>query len=140
MAIFIYSQSFYQKSAERKLPKKYFRILIWCLAWSSNPGFSTNKPTHYLLDHDVCSSASKKVKEIGILIDKPNREKPKTKYCNITLSILASSFQMMLVLIYAGMQTSKIVAFAAQKTRTHTLKSRCTQTESLFSADFGLEA
>ena len=25
-----------------------FRILFWCLAWGSNPGFSSNKPTHYL--------------------------------------------------------------------------------------------
>ena len=40
MAVFIYSQSFCQKSAERKSPKKY-----------SNPGFSSNKPTHYLLGH-----------------------------------------------------------------------------------------
>ena len=28
-----------------------FRISFWCLAWDSNPGFSSNKPTHYLLDH-----------------------------------------------------------------------------------------
>ena len=28
-----------------------FRISSWCLAWDSNPGFSSNKPTHYLLDH-----------------------------------------------------------------------------------------
>ena len=28
-----------------------FCILFWCLAWDSNPGFSSNKPTHYLLDH-----------------------------------------------------------------------------------------
>ena len=28
-----------------------FRILFWCLAWASNPGFSSNKLTHYLLDH-----------------------------------------------------------------------------------------
>ena len=35
-----------------------FRISIWCLAWDSNPGFSSNKPTHYLLDHgDFNSSA-----------------------------------------------------------------------------------
>ena len=27
-----------------------FRISFWCLAWDSNPGFSSNKPTHYLLD------------------------------------------------------------------------------------------
>ena len=28
-----------------------FSISFWCLAWDSNPGFSSNKPTHYLLDH-----------------------------------------------------------------------------------------
>ena len=43
-----------------------------------------------------------------------------------------SSFQMKLILILAGMSTSKIVAFWAQKTRTHTLKSRHTQNEPLF--------
>ena len=49
---FIYSQSFCQKSAERKSPKKYFfRISFWCLVWDLNPGFSSNKPTHYILDH-----------------------------------------------------------------------------------------
>ena len=34
----------------------------------------------------------------------------------------------------------KIVAFGALKTRTHTLKSRHIQNESLFGADFGPEA
>ena len=33
-------------------------------------------------------------------------------------------------------QKSNIVAFGAQKTRTHTLKSRRTQNESLFGSDF----
>ena len=28
-----------------------FRILILCLTWGSKPGFSSNMPTHYLLDH-----------------------------------------------------------------------------------------
>ena len=28
-----------------------FRILFWCLPWGSNSGFSSNKPTHYRLDH-----------------------------------------------------------------------------------------
>ena len=48
---------------------------------------------------------------------------------------------MKLILILAGMEASKIVAFGAQKirTHTHTLKSRRTQNESLFSADFGPE-
>ena len=35
----------------RKLTKKYFCILFWCLAWGSNPDFTSNKPTHYLLDY-----------------------------------------------------------------------------------------
>ena len=47
---------------------------------------------------------------------------------------------MKLILIFAGIQTSKIVAFGAQKIRTYTLKSRRTQNESLFGADFGPEA
>ena len=29
----------------------FFCISFWCLAWDSNPGFSSNKLTHYLLDH-----------------------------------------------------------------------------------------
>ena len=28
-----------------------FRISFRCLAWNLNPGFSSNKPTHYLLHH-----------------------------------------------------------------------------------------
>ena len=47
---------------------------------------------------------------------------------------------MKLILILAGMSTSKIVTFKAQKTHTHTLKSRRTQNESLFGKDFGPEA
>ena len=54
-----------------------------------------------------------------------------------------SSFQikliLKLILILAGMQTSKIVAFGAQKTLTHILKSRRTQNESLFGTDFDLD-
>ena len=46
---------------------------------------------------------------------------------------------MKFILILAGMQTSKIVAFGAQKTRMHKLKSRQTQNDSLFGADFGPE-
>ena len=33
-----------------------FVFRFWCLAWDSNPGFSSNKPTHYLLDHGDFSS------------------------------------------------------------------------------------
>ena len=51
-----------------------------------------------------------------------------------------TSFQMKFILILAGIKISKIVAFGAQKTRTHTLKSRCTQNEPLFGANFGPKA
>ena len=47
---FNYSQSFCQKSAERKSPKKYFLYFV-LMSGLANPGFSSNKPTHYLLDH-----------------------------------------------------------------------------------------
>ena len=47
-----------------------------------------------------------------------------------------SSFQMKLILILA---TSKIITFGAQKTGTHTLKSRRTQNESLFGTNFDPE-
>ena len=48
----IYSQSFCQKSAKRKSRKKYFSYFVLMSgAWDSNPGFSSNKPLHYLLDH-----------------------------------------------------------------------------------------
>ena len=47
---------------------------------------------------------------------------------------------MKLILILAGVQTNKIVACGAQKTRTYTLKSRRTQNKSLFGADFDPEA
>ena len=42
---FICSHCFCQKSAARKSPKKYFHIFV------SNSGFTSNKPTHYLLDY-----------------------------------------------------------------------------------------
>ena len=48
---FIYSQSFCQKSAETNRRRNTFCILFWCLAWGSYPGFTSNKPTHYLLDY-----------------------------------------------------------------------------------------
>ena len=59
MAIFIYSQSFCQKSAEEKIAEEilFASCFDWCLVWSSNPSFSSNKPAHYLLEHGdfLCS-------------------------------------------------------------------------------------
>ena len=45
----VYSQSFWEKSAEKKSPKKYFffQIWFWCLIWDKTPGFMSNKLTHY---------------------------------------------------------------------------------------------
>ena len=48
---FIYSQSFCQKSADSFRRRNTFCILLWCLTWVSNPEFTSNKPTHYLLDY-----------------------------------------------------------------------------------------
>ena len=48
---FTYSQSFARNLLRRNRRRNIFRISFWCLAWDSNPGFSSNKPTHYLLDH-----------------------------------------------------------------------------------------
>ena len=59
---FIYSQSFCQKSAERKSQKKYFvyeiffflNIFIfsfWSLTLDTKTGSTSNKATHHLLDH-----------------------------------------------------------------------------------------
>ena len=51
---FIYSQSFWQKSAERKSPKKYFSYFIFD-DWSgirTQAFVKSNKPAHYILDHD----------------------------------------------------------------------------------------
>ena len=39
-----------------------FRILFWCLTWGWNPGFSSNKPTHYLLDHGDFLKRIEKIK------------------------------------------------------------------------------
>ena len=47
---------------------------------------------------------------------------------------------MKLILVLVDIETSKVVAFGAQKTRTHTLKRGSIQNESLFDADFGPEA
>ena len=41
---------FMAESAERKSLKKNF-FVIFLMAWSWNPGFTSNKPTHYLLDY-----------------------------------------------------------------------------------------
>ena len=46
MAIYLLLRAF-----TRNRRRNTFRILFWCLAWGSNPGFVFIKPTHYLLDH-----------------------------------------------------------------------------------------
>ena len=49
IAIFIYFQSFCQKSAERKSTKKYFSYFVLISDLGLEPWL--NKPTHYPLDH-----------------------------------------------------------------------------------------
>ena len=53
---FIYSQSFCQKPAERKSPKKYFHIFVLMPDLGYEPGGSMpNNPTHFL---PTCSKAN----------------------------------------------------------------------------------
>ena len=49
-ARYIYSQTFCRKSAERK-SKIFFIFSFLCLTWDLNPGFTSNKQTHCLLDY-----------------------------------------------------------------------------------------
>ena len=51
---FIYSQSFWQKSAESQSPKKYFLYFVFM----SNPGFTSNKPTQYQIANTIPDTAS----------------------------------------------------------------------------------
>ena len=48
---FIYSQSFARNLLRGNRRRNIFRISFWCLAWNSNPGFSSSKPIHDLLDY-----------------------------------------------------------------------------------------
>ena len=47
----IYSHNFCRNLLRGNRRKNTFCILLWCLAWGSNPGFTSNKPTHYSLDY-----------------------------------------------------------------------------------------
>ena len=51
MAILFTLRVFARNLLRENRQRNTFRILFWCPAWDSNPGFSSNKPTHYLLDH-----------------------------------------------------------------------------------------
>ena len=42
---------FARNMPRRNRQRNTFCILFWCLAWGSNPGFTSNKPTHYVLDY-----------------------------------------------------------------------------------------
>ena len=51
---FIYSQSLATKllrGIRRRSILFLFHISFWCLTWNTNPGFTFNKPPHYLLDY-----------------------------------------------------------------------------------------
>ena len=50
-ATVFHSQSFYFFYFFLIAEEKFFFIFFWCLACGSNPGFTSNKPTHYLLGY-----------------------------------------------------------------------------------------
>ena len=51
MAILFTLRDFVRNLLRGNCRRNTFRISFWFLVWDSNPGFSSNKPTHYLLDH-----------------------------------------------------------------------------------------
>ena len=53
MAIFIWLSEFLPEICWEQIAEEILFVfrLFWCLTWDSNLGFSSNKPTHYLLDH-----------------------------------------------------------------------------------------
>ena len=51
MAILFTLRAFVRNLLRGNRRRNTFRILFWCLAWGSTPGLTSNKPTHYLLDH-----------------------------------------------------------------------------------------
>ena len=51
MAILFTLKVFSRNLLRGNRQRNTFCILFWCLAWGSNPGFTSNKPTHYLLDY-----------------------------------------------------------------------------------------
>ena len=55
----LFVADFCQKSIEGEIGEKYFFISysFWCLTRETNPGFTPNKPTHYLPDYGVLPSA-----------------------------------------------------------------------------------
>ena len=51
MAVLIYSQIFTRNLLRGNRRRNTFCIFFRCLAWVSNLGFTSNKPTHDLLDY-----------------------------------------------------------------------------------------
>ena len=52
MALLFAPRVFARNLLRRNRRKNTFCILFWSLVWGSNRDLSSNKPTHYLLDHD----------------------------------------------------------------------------------------
>ena len=48
--LFTLRRVFARNLLKRNRRRNTFRIAFCCLGWNSNPAFSPNKPTHYLLD------------------------------------------------------------------------------------------
>ena len=49
----------FARNLQRGIPgRNTFCILFWCLAWNTNPGFTSNKPPHCLLDYDDLNKQS----------------------------------------------------------------------------------
>ena len=41
----------------------FFALSFWCLTWNTTPGFTSNKPGHFLMDYDDFKHRSKALKK-----------------------------------------------------------------------------
>ena len=69
-----------------------FRISFWCLAWDSNPGFSSNKPTHYLLGHGDLQRYNIFFNLIKISGKKKSNTVEHVDFFSLTVYVLAECF------------------------------------------------
>ena len=90
-SFFTLSRVFARNLLRANRRRNTFRILFWCLAWGSNPCFTSNKPTHYLLDYGDRSQLphSKRCNDPLSALFLLRRSAPAQRLSNIDVYILS---------------------------------------------------
>ena len=108
---FINSRNFFSVICLEEIVKKiFFHISFWCLTWATIPGFTSNKPTYYLLD---CGDYQGKflrifhASQIKITYPIKSRGNIFFRWCNVVLK-----FRSMIVLymeVYSSMVLKEVL-------------------------------